>query len=203
MFIYEAFQQWQSDIAPMVAKSYGENDRPALAESWNNYVDQMEKNGSIPTLAATHCPAHDDDENMPGNIEEEIDVILEAMGFSYHAVKIAGRSDAAAGWWAEYASHYHVTVARGKRAAVGFEYSKGAALADGVTLIEAVMGVARDANSLADGDTFEDWAESVGLDEDSRKAYAVYEDTKRIQQAFMRMVTDDELLGLMQYEAEL
>ena len=43
----EALKQWRAEIKPSVIARYGENDLPALRESWNNYTDALCKDGQI------------------------------------------------------------------------------------------------------------------------------------------------------------
>ena len=43
----EALKQWRAEIKPSVIACYGENDLPALRESWQVYTDQLCKAGRI------------------------------------------------------------------------------------------------------------------------------------------------------------
>jgi hypothetical protein len=48
----QAVQMFKSEIVPILNKQYGRNDVVARREAWNNYVDHLEKDGSISQVQA-------------------------------------------------------------------------------------------------------------------------------------------------------
>jgi hypothetical protein len=43
----EALKIWREEIKPVTIKQYGKDDKPALAEAWNNWTDNLRQNGEI------------------------------------------------------------------------------------------------------------------------------------------------------------
>jgi hypothetical protein len=43
----EAVQIFRETVLPEVVKQYGRNDKPAIAEAWNNWTDALCKDGTI------------------------------------------------------------------------------------------------------------------------------------------------------------
>ena len=43
----EAEKEFREIHLPIVIKQYGPNDKPARAEAWNNFTDQLLKSGHI------------------------------------------------------------------------------------------------------------------------------------------------------------
>lgn len=77
--IKQAFENWENEIKPLVIEQYGEEDNPALAESWNNYTDSLCTDGEIYEWQYMNAPAFDDP--MPGP-EEEFEERLKELGIS-------------------------------------------------------------------------------------------------------------------------
>lgn len=81
----QAFNNWQE-----MAAGIPKDDRPALAESWNDYTDSLCKDGQLCALQYHYCPAHDDP--MPGTgsrwdaLSEDREFILERMKVAVTAV---------------------------------------------------------------------------------------------------------------------
>lgn len=74
----QAFDQWESEIKPLIIAKYGENDTPALSESWNDYADSLCKDGQLSELQYRFCPAFDSEE-MPFDDKE---YILKQLGIN-------------------------------------------------------------------------------------------------------------------------
>jgi len=108
------------------------------------------------------------------------------------AVKVPMRTDQFANEFARNATHWHCTLTRegyGSRGIMwtpmAFYYSMGSAHTKPPTAADVLDSLAMDATT----DTFEDWADNIGYDKDSRKAYATWEACRRTH------VQLSELLG--------
>ncbi|MEY2152243.1 hypothetical protein AB7849_15165 [Rhodanobacter sp. 115] len=70
----DAFSDWSSAIKPGVIATYGDNDQPALDESWNDYTDSLTRDRRFNGLQYHYCPSLDDD--MP---DDDKEFLLERM----------------------------------------------------------------------------------------------------------------------------
>lgn len=183
--IEQAYEQWADSIKPEIVTQYGEDDEPALSESWNDYTDSLCKDGALNDLQYHYCPAYDD--TMP---DDEPDWILEEMGVRFTMSRIDSRPDGFMSDMGPGSSHWKVTIERGSKSFEIF-YSMGSAH----TGLPSETGVF---NSLLldtseDLDDFEDWADSIGYDSDSRKAYRIFEACQETNRKLSRMFTASEL----------
>lgn len=80
----QAFAQWKD-----LARDVPEHDGPALAESWNDYTDELCESGELSPLQYHYAPAYDED--MPGTgsqydvLSDDREFIIEAMGVTMAA----------------------------------------------------------------------------------------------------------------------
>jgi hypothetical protein len=122
MLIHEAFTMWRDEIRPHVVAQYGEDDQPALSESWNNYTDSLCKDGDLTALQIQYCPAFDDD--IPGDDDAERELILDGLGLTIDAVfipfSVSRNKDAE-----RKTLNWRVTVKRSGRDILSTDYSAG------------------------------------------------------------------------------
>ncbi|KWH50715.1 hypothetical protein [Burkholderia cepacia] len=189
--IAQAFEQWNADIKRYVIAAHGADDYPALAESWNDYTDGLNKDGQLNALQYQYCPAWDDE--MP---DDDGAFLLERMGVEMHATSIVKRSDGAE--WHAGASHWSCFIRRvgtGAKRKEGFavEYSMGSAHRDSPKLADVFGCLLSDADSTEE--TFEDWCDSLGYDSDSRKAERTYHACRataaKVAELFSKSELDD------------
>lgn len=192
----EAFAAWSEDIRPMVIATYGANDVPALSEIWNDYTDSLCKDGELTATQYHYCPAYDD--RIPRDWDEERDYILEAMGVTFLANVRSTRTDGL-GDWVSGSSHYAFTITRGTRSIEGW-YSMGPALSGGPSLQDVMASLLMDTSDL--DDSFEDWADNLGMDSDSRKAERIYNACRDTLANLERMFTQQELEDLREMFAD-
>jgi|SRR5690625_1891125 len=183
--IKEAFERWESYIKPAVIAQYGENDRPAMSESWNDFTDALCRDGELTGLQYHYCPAFD--EPMPDCDHE---FILENMGVSFSAMKIAERPDDV-GEWASDASHYHVMFRRGKNELESY-FSMGSAHIGAPQMAAVFHCLLMDSDGIEYND-FESWAADYGFDTDSRKAERVFNACQKTLLDLKRLFTASEL----------
>ncbi len=174
MFIYEAFELWSQEIRPMI----NENDRVALAESWNDYTDSLCRGRDISDMQYHYCPAFDDDD-MPTDEESEIEYMLSAIGLTFDCVQVS-------------TGHFKVTIRRGI-SAIETRYSQGSAIKTNPELHDVLASLLMDAGTLYEGQTFEDWAAELGYNEDSRKAERIYESCRKIEAHLNEMFSSSEM----------
>ncbi|MFY0633667.1 MAG: hypothetical protein JXQ91_07640 [Vannielia sp.] len=181
MTIQEAFRVWQETFQPEIP----EDDGPMLSESWNNYTDSLCKDGELTDLQYHHCPAYDDP--MPDDEDEEREYLLDQMG-----VRMSYETAALREGWQEGAKHYRCTLTRGTNGATfSTPYSMGPALSGGPTREDVLNCLLSDAGSIWDGaETFEEWADEMGEDSDSRKAEASYNACKTVAEELAHMFSD-------------
>lgn len=164
--LQQAFDSWEQGIKPLIVEQYGEDDTPALSESWNNYTDELCKDGQLTELQYKHCPAHD--EAMPDNDRE---YILGCMGVMMECTEIDERTDGTE--WDDSASHYRIEFSRNEGGIFSVEYSQGSAhwSEPGIECVIACLLTDADVYNCSD---FKEWAECYGYDIDSRKAEKTY-----------------------------
>lgn len=197
MLMHEAFAAWHEEIRPHVVAQYSEDDTVALSESWNDYTDALCKDGELTDLQYHYCPAWDD--TMPSDADDEREYLLDQMG-----VRISHERAAAREGWHKDARHYRVTITRGENGATfSVPYSMGPALEGNPTREDVLSCLLSDAGPIWDGaDTFEDWADDMGEDSDSRKAEATYEACKVIAEELAHMFRDVSLDDLRELFAD-
>lgn len=182
-----AFDQWRELSAGIPS-----NDWPMLAESWNNYTDALAKDGGLTALQYHYAPAFDDPMPSHGSrfdpLSDDRNFILSAMGVTMSWVRTEPRKDADD--WDASASHWRVTLRHNKKR-MAFAYSMGAAHTGEPEIDDCLNSILRDAECAGDG--FEDFCESLGYDQDSRKAYRVWKACKRIAASLNRLFTSREL----------
>lgn len=181
-----AFDQWRELSAGIPS-----NDLPMLAESWNEYTDSLAKDGELTALQYHYCPAYDDP--MPGYgsrfdpLADDRDFILDAMNVTISSKPTDSRQNASE--WDASASHWRVTLRHnGKR--MTFSYSMGAAHTGEPQRDDCLNAVLRDAEYA--GDDFAGFCDSLGYDQDSRKAYRTYQACRRIAASVARLFTSRE-----------
>jgi hypothetical protein len=181
----QAHEQWRSEIMPAVVTQYGANDHGALSECWNDYTDDLCKDGQLGDLQYHHCPAWD--EEMPVSDQA---FILEAMGVISANLRIPQRPDGNDGW-DERASHWRVLILRNGMD-VTTHYSMGSAHTSEPELADVMGSLLRDAEGT-ENTTFEEWADSYGLDSDSRKAERSFTACQQIALELKTLFTAREL----------
>lgn len=190
MSIFEAFRNWESNIKPLVVELFGEDDEPALSESWNDYTDSLCKDGDLNDLQYQYCPAWDD--SMPDNDREHI---LESMAVTVKVTSIESRPD---GLMSDPDSnHWGVSIKRVSNVVEIF-YSTGKALSepDLEDIIGSLLIETCDIDSYV---SFEDWAVCLGYDPDSRHARhaeRVYDVCKELSKKLDTLFKESELSDL-------
>lgn len=87
------------------------------------------------------------------------------------------------------ARHYRVTLrCDGRRLTVPF--SQGLGIPHPPTVGDVLECLASDASSYDSANGFEDWAENLGMDPDSRKAERIYRAVERQTRGLRRLVSD-------------
>lgn len=121
-----AYRAWQ-DLAENIPTS----DRPARAESWNDYTDSLQKDGQLLELQTHYAPAHD--EEMPGEgrqfdpLADDREMILAAMGVTMCATFVPQSASRNAGK-KENTLNWRITLSRnGRQVSKPLDYSQGAA----------------------------------------------------------------------------
>lgn len=189
--IKAAFEQWEENIKPLVIEQYGEQDAPALSESWNDYTDSVCKDGELTDLQYHYCPAFDDP--MP---DDDFEFILESIGVSLHCEQTGERPD---GLMPESQTHFKCKVSRGN-VNKKFYFSCGKNLATGPGLTDLMSCLFLDA-SFAEYD-FDDFCSNLGYDVDSRKAEKIYKWTIKNTKKLRKLFNDSELSDLQEMAQE-
>lgn len=163
----EAFAAWELDIKPDVIRQYGSNDYAVIAESWNDYTDTLCKDGEMTELQCQYCPAWD--KEMP---EDELSYILESMGVSFEKLWIRERPD---GLMSDLpcSNHWRILIKRGKNEMTVF-YSMGSAHTGMPNDADVFHSILADTDEIHYGYTFEEWADILGFDTDSRQAERMF-----------------------------
>lgn len=163
--LQEAHTAWLEYIQPTVVEQFGENDRPALAESWAGFTDSLTRDGELTGLQYHYAPSHDDD--MP---DDDIEYILECMGVGVTVTRISDRPDDLSEWGAG-AHHWKFTITRGKQEHTGY-YSQGSAHTVIPTLTDVLSCLLSDAQ-YGEYD-FDEFCDDLGYDTDSRRAERIH-----------------------------
>lgn len=171
----EAFSRWENEIKPLVVEQYGEDDDPALSESWNEYTDSLCKDGELNDLQYHYCPAYDD--SMPGDSwEEELSHLLENLGVVATVLRIAQRPD---DLMSDMARHFEVNITRNGAHLFKTYFSQGSTYTENPDVADVMAALLRDTadceySSGDDESDFKDWCDNMGLDSDSRTAERIY-----------------------------
>lgn len=186
----QAFEQFEENILPMVIERFGKGDHCAIAEAWNDYTDSLCKDGELNNLQYHYCPSWD--EGMP---DSDAEFLLDAMGFTLECQNINERPDTSSDTWGEGAKHWQVWVKRGDKMLTTY-YSAGsmtnAAMNGSPELADIMYSLLNDASGISYNDTFEEWADEIGYDTDSRKAEKIYNACKEIAKQLEPMFSKDE-----------
>lgn len=59
MLMREALNSWEDNIKPMIIETFGEHDHAALAGSWVDYIDALNRDGELTDRQAHHIPSLD------------------------------------------------------------------------------------------------------------------------------------------------
>lgn len=226
MDIKQAFQIWEQDIKPAIIEQYGADDGPALAESWNNYTDSLCKDGELTGLQYNYCPAYDDDmpdddrEYILDQLGLTLDCEFVPFSNSRNAKEIKSVSDFSINWkctvkkgsqsltvdYSQGIGHLPKSIQPGLMGRVSvdqFNTVKAACetgQAKGRKVVEpdledVVYSLLMD-SEVIDYSDFEDWAESLGFDTDSRAAKKAYKACLGIALKLRAMLGDSVLSDL-------
>lgn len=94
-------------------------------------------------------------------------------------------------------SHWKCVLRHGRKSMTVY-FSQGPAISREPTVVDVLDCLASDSANIEDG--FENWAEDLGYDTDSRKAEHIYKTVAQQTAALKRLFTDEELALL--YGAE-
>jgi hypothetical protein len=195
MTIKEAHTEWLATVKRYVVMTYGADDEPALTESWNNYTDALCKERQINELQYQHCPAWDDEIPEP---DDEPGWILEQMGIRMDAAQILERSDNVHDWHQD-ATHWRCNFSRAGAHFLTAEFSKGPGLGSEAPEAADVLGcILRDLEAVGNAVDFEDWAEEMGLDTDSRRAERAYNAIKAQEAQITQALKPQEISDLIE-----
>ena len=193
-----AFEAFTADIQPLIVKQYGSDDITALREAWNDYTDMLCKDGAFNALMYHHCPSVDDD--MP-ETSDTAEFMLDAMGFEFDATQLPARTDRSASEWDKDATHWRVRFQRNGATFVT-EYSMGSAHGGEPQAHDVMESLLQDMDSV-DGYSFEEWADSIGADSDSRKAEATYNACRKIYAELSPMISGNERSDMQEIFSDL
>lgn len=188
--IKDAFYSWNSEIKPAVVAQYGADDIPALSESWNNYTDSLCKDGELTELQYNHCPAWDDE--IP---ESDPAYILESMGVSIDVEFRRERPDPTIGDMPKGTTHWRILIRRAGETIELF-YSMGPACTGEPELCEVFYSILADTSDIDSGYDFEEWAENLGFDPDSRRAESAFQACRRELSDLKRLFKESEISDL-------
>ena len=183
--IKQAFEQWECEIVPLVIQHYGANDNDAMAQSWNDYTDSLCKDGELCDLQYNYCPAWDD--AMP---DCDIEHVIDCMGIVIVSQRITERPD---GLMSDSASHWRVILAEPVQKDMTLFYSMGSAHTGEPELLDVLNCLLMDWQSVQGVDGFEEWADELGYDTDSRQAERIYNACKRQTKELEGFFTSNQL----------
>lgn len=92
--------------------------------------------------------------------------------------------------WTRDASHYRIVLHAGPRQLTTY-FSMGSAHTREPGAAEVLDSLASDASSVEYVRDFEQWADEIGYDPDSRKAFATFEVVRKQSAALKRLLGDD------------
>lgn len=184
--IVEAFNRF-SDIADAIKAKYGADDITALREGWNDFTDSLCKDGEISSLQYDNCPAYDD-VNVSDDETDEMESLLDSMSFGFHVGPC--QSKRGDGLMPDMPRHFHCTISRGSKS-YEFWYSQGEAHKEKPEFLESFSSLLQDAHGYQDD--FSEWCAEYGYDDDSRKAYAIWEACNETRVHLLNMMTAEEM----------
>lgn len=189
----DAFDIWKEEVMPAVIETYGRGDEVALSESWNDFTDGLCKDGQLTDLQYHYCPAWD--EGMP---DDDAEYLLQAMGFTFDVSSIVKRPD---GLMNDNATHWKVWIKRGERLMTAY-YSMGSARSGEPDTTDVMGCLLSDTDNIDAGYDFEEWADALGYDTDSRAAERIYNACKQTWAELEPMFTASELTDIRQAFAD-
>lgn len=87
------------------------------------------------------------------------------------------------------ANHYRVTLKMGRRRLTTY-FSQGYGIKDNPTVVDVLYCLAEDAASIENTRSFEEWANNLGYDADSRKAEKIFKVVERQAEALKKFLGD-------------
>lgn len=187
--IEQAWQQFESDIKPLVIDQYGNDDSVALSEAWNDYTDSLCRDGEFTALQYHYCPSVD--EEMP---DDDIEFILDQMNVGFSCHRIAQRPDGLAN---ELERHFSTQVKRGHEAMTVY-FSQGSVHTDNPTITDVMYCLFSDYvnESKYHESDFQYWVDDYGYDNDSRQAEKIYRAVIAQSNDIRRLFATDEISDL-------
>lgn len=196
MMTYQnAFDAWNAEIKPAGVEQYGADDRPALSESWNDYTDSLCEDGEFTNLQYHYCPAWDDE--MP---DDDGAFILEQMGVSFSSLYISERPDGNMTDMPAGSTHWQILLKRGGKEMTVY-YSMGPAHTGTPNYIDVFNSLLTDTSNI-EGADFEEWAENLGWDSDSRKAERAFKACQETLLNLRQLFGESELEDLREIFAD-
>jgi|SRR5690554_3610619 len=182
--LQDAHAEWTEDVRPRVIAWYGEDDTPALSESWSEFTDSLTRDGELTGLQYHYAPSHDDD--MP---DDDIEYILDHLGVGMTITRLDTRPDDLSEW-GEGARHWEFTITRnGEHEHSGF-YSQGSAHTAPPTLTDVLSCLLSDAG-CAEYD-FDEFCSDLGHDTDSRRAERIHNACRQVAVGMARLFSPSE-----------
>lgn len=191
----DAFNSWDSEIKPAVIAHFGRDDVDALSQSWNDHTDALCKDGQLSDLQYHYCPSWDD--TIP---DDDGEFTLDAMGVTFASVNTGERTDGLMSDMPAGSTHWRVLIKRGTKE-IETRYSMGPAHTgepDGADVFGSLLMDTSD----VEGETFENWADNLGFDTDSRKAERIFEACQKTLLNLKTMFNKSELDDLREMFAD-
>lgn len=165
----ELREEFEDGITSGVWEVAPKNERD-MEHAWREFVTDMWSSGEITCLQYRFCPPIT--ATVP---EDDIDYILGGTGLRLF-LEVQ---------WTEsrpdklepkrfQGNHYCCVLKNAEGKSMSFYYSKGSALKGPPKLREVVECLVFDSRSIEESDSFEEWAQAFGYDEDSRAAERIY-----------------------------
>lgn len=92
--------------------------------------------------------------------------------------------------WARQATHWKITLKRGRKRFVTY-FSQGSAYTEDPVIKDLLHSLSMDARGVEDHRTFEDWAREYDYDIDSRKAEKTYNLIRTIANSLKKFLGDE------------
>lgn len=193
--IKQAWQQFESEIKPLVIEQYGNDDSAAMSEAWNDYTDSLCKDGELTALQYRYCPS--DDEACIFD-DDDVEFLIEQMGIDIDIEQVNSRHD---NLMSESTKHYEITISRGKKE-IEFYFSTGSGIVypERKGIIECIL----DDRSIIEGVLdFNDFCDNLGYDNDSISAKKICKACKKMKRKVEKIFTPDECEQLQEMIREL